>query len=206
MGKFSLTPAIEVHLSTMTYWVVEAVRSIAPSALPCHRIQRDGRNLRLLTDTEPKNEKRQEGNLEDRKASCGVSDPTREKAWSSIIQTDASYRLRSPNFSAWVAAAYAIERPSVGDRFHLALFTGQRQTDRLIMRNESYVEGQHAFRQSKTGELVDIKEAPQLSARLNASRARIKEVKLRLQLNKVPHEFVVNEDNGEPHTEARRPS
>ena len=93
-----------------------------------------------------------------------------------------------------------------GDRFHLALFTGQRQTDRLIMRNESYVEGQHAFRQSKTGELVDIKEAPQLSARLNASRARIKEVKLRLQLNKVPHEFVVNEDNGEPHTEARRPS
>lgn len=42
------------------------------------------------------------------------------------------------------------------------------------MRNESDVEGRHAFRQSKTGELVDIIEAPQLSARLNASHARIR--------------------------------
>ena len=42
--------------------------------------------------------------------------------------------------SAWVAAANAIQRPSVEDSFHLALFTGQRQTDRLIMRNESEVE------------------------------------------------------------------
>jgi hypothetical protein len=74
-------------------------------------------------------------------------------------------------FSAWVAAADAIERASIGDSFYLALFTGQRQTDRLIMRDESDVAGRHAFRQSKTGELVDIKEAPQLSARLNASRA-----------------------------------
>jgi len=48
-------------------------------------------------------------------------------------------------FSAWVAAADAIERTSVGDSFHLALFTGQRQTDWLIMRNESDVEGRHAF-------------------------------------------------------------
>src|SRR5437879_6391520 len=77
-------------------------------------------------------------------------------------------------FSAWVAAADAIERASIGDSFYLALFTGQRQTDRVIMRNESDVEGRHAFRQSKTGELVDIKEAPQLSARLNASHARIR--------------------------------
>ena len=33
-------------------------------------------------------------------------------------------------FSAWVAAADAIERASIGDNFYLALFTGQRQTDR----------------------------------------------------------------------------
>jgi hypothetical protein len=79
-----------------------------------------------------------------------------------------------PEFSAWVAAADAIERASIGDSFYLALFTGQRQTDRLIMRDESDVAGRHAFRQSKTGELVDIKEAPQLSARLKASRARIR--------------------------------
>jgi hypothetical protein len=63
------------------------------------------------------------------------------------------------------AAADAIERTSIGDSFYLGLFTGQRQTDRLIMRNESCVEGRHAFRQSKTGELVDIKEATPLSAR-----------------------------------------
>jgi hypothetical protein len=31
--------------------------------------------------------------------------------------------------------------------------SGQRQTDRLIMHNESDVERRHAFRQSKTGEL-----------------------------------------------------
>jgi hypothetical protein len=107
-----------------------------------------------------------------------------------------------PEFSAWVAAADAIERASIGDSFYLALFTGQRQTDRLIMRDESDVAGRHAFRQSKTGELVDIKEAPQLSARLNASRARIKALKLRLQLETVPLEFVVNEDNGEPYDES----
>jgi hypothetical protein len=70
------------------------------------------------------------------------------------------------------------------------------------MRNESGVEGRHAFRQSKTGELVDVKEATQLSARLNASRARIKALKLRLQLETVPLELVVNEDNGEPYDES----
>ena len=107
-----------------------------------------------------------------------------------------------PEFSAWVAAADAIERASIGDSFYLALFTGQRQTDRLIMRDESEVAGRHAFRQSKTGELVDIKEAPQLSARLKASRARIKALKLRLQLETIPLEFVVNEDNGEPYDES----
>jgi hypothetical protein len=134
-------------------------------------------------------------------ASCGASDPTRERAWSSnpdgrIVQA------AMPEFSAWVAAADAIERASIGDSFYLALFTGQRQTDRLIMRDESDVAARHAFRQSKTGELVDIKEAPQLSARLNASRARIKALKLRLQLETVPLEFVVNEDNGKPYDES----
>ena len=107
-----------------------------------------------------------------------------------------------PKFSAWVAVADATERTSIGDSFYLAPFTGQRQTDRLIMRDESDLAGRHVFRQSKTGELVDIKEAPQLSARLNASRARIKALKLRLQLETVPLEFVVNEDNGEPHDES----
>jgi hypothetical protein len=107
-----------------------------------------------------------------------------------------------PEFSAWVAATDAIKRSSIGDSFYLALFTGQRQTDRLMMRNESDVEGRHAFRQSKTGELVDIKEAPQLTTRLNAARARVKALKLRLQLGAVPSELVINEDNGEPYDES----
>jgi hypothetical protein len=105
-------------------------------------------------------------------------------------------QVAMPEFSAWVAAADTIERASIGDSFYLALW--QRQTDRLIMRDASDVAARHAFRQSKTGELIDIKEAPQLSARLNASRARIKAIKLRLQLETVPLEFVVNEDNGKP--------
>ncbi|QQO23461.1 hypothetical protein JJB98_27760 [Bradyrhizobium diazoefficiens] len=71
-----------------------------------------------------------------------------------------------------------------------------------MMRNESDVEGRHAFRQSKTGELVDIKEAPQLNTRLNAARARVKALKPRLQLDAVPAELVVNEDNGEPYDES----
>ena len=107
-----------------------------------------------------------------------------------------------PEFSSWVAAADAIERSSIGDSFYLALFTGQRQTDRLTMRNESNIEGRHAFRQSKTGELVDIKEAPPLTTRLNAARVRVKALKLRLQLDKVPVELVINEDTGEPYDES----
>jgi hypothetical protein len=106
-------------------------------------------------------------------------------------------------FQAWVAAAdIVLQRPSIGDSFYLALFTGQRQTDRLIMRDESEVDGRHAFRQSKTGELVDIKEAPQLTAPLNAARARVKAIKLRLKLDKVPPEIVINEANGEPYDES----
>jgi hypothetical protein len=107
--------------------------------------------------------------------------------------------IAMPEFSAWVAAADAIERPSIGDSFYLALFTGQRQTDRLMMRYEIDVAARHSFRQSKTGEFVDIKEAPQLSVRPIASPARTKALKLRLQLERVPLEIVVNEDNGEPY-------
>lgn len=70
-----------------------------------------------------------------------------------------------------------------------------------MMRNESDVEGRHPFRQSKTGELVDIKEAPQLNTRLNAARARVKALKPRLQLDAVPAELV-NEDNGGPYDES----
>jgi hypothetical protein len=99
-------------------------------------------------------------------------------------------------FAAWVAAVDALGRWSIGDSFYLGLFTGQRQTDRLAMRDESQEDGRHAFRQSKTGELVDIKEAPQLNTRLEAARARVAAITLRLGLRERPSEIVVNEDSG----------
>ncbi|KPG01815.1 hypothetical protein IP86_03125 [Rhodopseudomonas sp. AAP120] len=105
-------------------------------------------------------------------------------------------------FVAWVAAADGIGRLSIGDSFYLALFTGQRQTDRLAMRDESEETGRHAFRQSKTGELVDIKSAPQLVARLDAARARVAELKLKLGLRELPPEIVVNEDGARPYDES----
>lgn len=105
-------------------------------------------------------------------------------------------------FQAWTAAADLLGRPSIGDSLYLALFTGQRQRDRLLMRDASDAEGRHAFRQSKTGELVDIKEAPQLTARLAAARARVAAIKLRLGLKDMPAEIVVNEANGQPYDES----
>lgn len=102
-------------------------------------------------------------------------------------------------FQALVAAADAMGRPSIGDAMYLGLFTGQRQTDRLNMRNASTVEGRHAFRQSKTKQLVDIKEAPQLTARLIQARARVAAIKLRLGLKDMPPQIVINEENGQPY-------
>jgi hypothetical protein len=104
-------------------------------------------------------------------------------------------------FSALVDAFDAIERPSIGDGCYLGLFTGQRQGDRLSMKDESAVEGRHAFRQRKTGELVDIKEAPQLAARLDAARVRVAAIKLRLGLKDMPAQIVINEENGRPYAD-----
>jgi hypothetical protein len=52
-------------------------------------------------------------------------------------------------------------RQRAGDSFYLALFTGQRQTDRLIMRDESDVAGRHAFRHHRAlvPERPDYREA-----------------------------------------------
>jgi hypothetical protein len=54
-------------------------------------------------------------------------------------------------FTALVGAADALGRPSVGDCLYLALFTGQRQTDRLVMPwSDGGNLGRLTFRQSKT--------------------------------------------------------
>ena len=110
-------------------------------------------------------------------------------------------QVTMPEFMALVAAADTTGRPSIGDCFYLGLFTGQRQTDRLRMKDESNVEGRHAFRQSKTRQLVDIKEAPQLSARLDQARVRVAAVTLRLGLKKRPEEIVISEETGTRYAE-----
>ncbi len=110
-------------------------------------------------------------------------------------------QVTMPEFASLDAAALEIERPSIGDCIFLGLFTGQRQTDRLRMKDEGDVDGRHAFRQNKTGALIDIKEAPQLSDRLDAARARVAKLTLSRGLKYRPDEIVINETTCAPYTD-----
>lgn len=104
-------------------------------------------------------------------------------------------------FTALVGAADAMDRASIGDAIYLGLFTGQRQTDRLALKDEGLVNGRRQFRQSKTGMLCEIKEAPQLAARLAAARLRVAKLKLKLGLDKMPETIVVDERIGGQYNE-----
>jgi hypothetical protein len=105
-------------------------------------------------------------------------------------------------FTALVGAADALGRPSVGDCLYLALFTGQRQTDRLVMPwSDGGNLGRLTFRQSKTDQWVDLKEAEQLSARLRAAWKRQAELKLRLRLEAMPTTIVADERTGAPYSD-----
>lgn len=75
---------------------------------------------------------------------------------------------------ALVAAADAIGRPEMGDMIILGVWTGQRQADRLALLHKTgpAIPNRRVFRQQKTGAIVIIPEAPELRARLSASRAR----------------------------------
>lgn len=100
-----------------------------------------------------------------------------------------------------VTAADLIGRGSIGDSFYLGLFTGQRQTDRLALADNGLVDGRRQFEQSKTGVRVNIKETPQLAARLEAARVRIGAIALRLGLRPEarPKTIVVDETTGRPY-------
>lgn len=97
-------------------------------------------------------------------------------------------------FNAMVAAADDIGRPSIGDSYYLGLFTGQRQTDRLLLEDHGMTDGRRQLFQSKTGAEVKIKETPQLSARLAAARVRVAAIKLAKGTR--PVEIVVDETTG----------
>lgn len=105
-------------------------------------------------------------------------------------------------FSALVGAADAIGRHSIGDAIYLGLFTGQRQSDRLRLKDEGRdVAGRRVFRQSKTGAIVAIKHAPQLSQRLLEARGRVAKLKERFELTEIPEEIVIDETTGRPYNE-----
>jgi hypothetical protein len=105
-----------------------------------------------------------------------------------------------PEFLAVVAASDAAGRPSIGDAQYLGLFTGQRLIDRLAMTDEGLVEGRRHLRQSKTGQLVAIKEAPQLAARLALARRRVTELKVKHGLREMPQQIVIDETTGRPYS------
>jgi hypothetical protein len=91
-----------------------------------------------------------------------------------------------------IDAADAIGRPELGDSIMLALFTGQRQADRLALLDGRLVEGRLMFRQKKTGAVVAVPPAPQLVARLDAMRARRHSAQVQWQ------EVIVEEKTGRP--------
>lgn len=103
-----------------------------------------------------------------------------------VIYSDAEIR-------ALVAAADALDRPSIGDAILLGLFTGQRQGDRLALADKGLVEGRRRFKQSKTDAIVAIPETPQLKARLEAARKRVAELAIGMPADKRPSTVIVDE-------------
>jgi integrase len=110
-------------------------------------------------------------------------------------------RLRAATpaeIDALVAAADAIAAPEIGDAIMLGVWTAQRQNDRLALVDGGQDEqGRRVFRQSKTGALVAIPEAPLLSQRLAAARERRRTLPFSV---KFPH-VVVDERTGRPYDE-----
>lgn len=73
-----------------------------------------------------------------------------------------------------VAAADALGRPEIGDMITLAVWSGQRQGDRLEYQFAARDNGRIILRQSKTKVIVDIPESAELRARLQEAGKRRK--------------------------------
>lgn len=69
-------------------------------------------------------------------------------------------------------------RPEIGDMIVLAVWTGQRQRDRLPLLDRGLDNGKRFFRQSKTGKIVAIPQAPELEARLHAAAKRRRDAQI----------------------------
>lgn len=72
----------------------------------------------------------------------------------------------------FVAKADEMGRPEVGDMITLAVWSGQRQADRLAFTYSGRKNGRIKLRQEKTRALVSILEAPALTRRLEAAMER----------------------------------
>lgn len=71
-----------------------------------------------------------------------------------------------------VATADRMGRPEIGDMIILAVWSGQRQSDRREFVMAGRADGRITLKQRKTGVIVSVKEAPELTARLEASARR----------------------------------
>lgn len=76
------------------------------------------------------------------------------------------------DFAALVACADGLGWPEIGDMIYLAIFTGQRQGDRLTMTYTGLETLRQKLKQNKRGARVDFKLAAPLIKRLEANRER----------------------------------
>ncbi len=98
-------------------------------------------------------------------------------------------RVGSPDeIAALIAAADAIGRPEIGDMIMIAVWSGQRQADRLELTMSDRVE----LRQHKTRAVVSIPMAGPLATRLAAARTR------RAARGLVSSLAVIDEATGQP--------
>jgi integrase len=93
-----------------------------------------------------------------------------------------------------VETADALGRPEIGDMIMLAVWTGQRQADRLKATHFMISNGRIHFRQQKTEAAVSPRLVPDLKARLDAAAQRRKDAG---KFELLP-QLVVNEQRWEP--------
>ncbi|HHV70015.1 MAG TPA: hypothetical protein GXX48_20630, partial [Ochrobactrum intermedium] len=84
-----------------------------------------------------------------------------------------------PEIEALIAAADRIGRPEIGDMIVLAVWSGQRQGDRRELIDKGLMNNRRIFKQSKTGEIVAVMQAPELERRLEASKKRREAAKIK---------------------------
>lgn len=94
--------------------------------------------------------------------------------------------------AALIAAADRLGHPEMGDMIVLGVWTGQRQGDRLQLTDKGSLNARRVFRQSKTGAIVSVPEAPELTKRLAAAARR------RRRADIVNPRIVLDESRWEP--------